>query len=158
MMGIGRTRWRTWGVDWSRPAGCTMRSGGIEACDAFVAVDEVEPLGAEDLELLAESAQVMGRGELAVATLRRAYEARVGSGDVDRAITIGFWLWQALVINGEFSRAGGWASLMRALVGRAPEGRGAEPSETDGTERGLGMAAHHRGLRADRRRPLRGGG
>ena len=60
----------------------------------------------------------MGRGELAVATLQRAYEARVGSGDVDRAITIGFWLWQALVINGEFSRAGGWASLMRALVDR----------------------------------------
>ncbi len=89
-----------------------------EACDAFVAVDEVEPLGVRDLELLAESAQVMGRGELAVATLQRAYEARVGSGDVDRAITVGFWLWQALVINGEFSRAGGWASVMRALVAR----------------------------------------
>ena len=40
-----------------------------EACDAFVAVDEVEALGVRDLELLAESAQVMGRGELAVATL-----------------------------------------------------------------------------------------
>jgi DNA-binding CsgD family transcriptional regulator len=105
----------------------------VEACDAFVAVDEVEPLGASDLELLAESAQVMGRGELAVATLRRAYEARVDSGEIDRAITVGFWLWQALVINGEFSRAGGWAALMRGLVGRVPADRGAEPSKTPGT-------------------------
>jgi DNA-binding CsgD family transcriptional regulator len=104
----------------------------VEACDAFVAVDEVEPLGASDLELLAESAQVMGRGELAVATLRRAYEARVDSGEIDRAITVGFWLWQALVINGEFSRAGGWAALMRGLVGRVPADRGAEPSKTRG--------------------------
>lgn len=104
----------------------------VEACDGFVAVDEVEPLGAEDLELLAESAQIMGRGELAVATLRRAYEARVASGDVDRALTIGFWLWQALVINGEFSRAGGWAALMRDEAGRASPGGVAEPSKTDG--------------------------
>lgn len=101
----------------------------VEACDAFVAVDEVEPLSARDLELLAESAQVMGRGELAVATLRRAYEARVGSGEIDRAIAIGFWLWQALVINGEFSRASGWAALMRGLAGRVPEDRGPEPSK-----------------------------
>lgn len=100
-----------------------------EACDEFVAVDEVEPLSAWDLELLAESAQVMGRGELAVATLRRAYEARVASGEVNRAIAIAFWLWQALVINGEFSRAGGWASLMRGLIGWVPENRGAGPAE-----------------------------
>ena len=104
-----------------------------EACDAFVAVDEVEALGVRDLELLAESAQVMGRGELAVATLQRAYEARAGSGDVDRAITVGFWLWQALVINGEFSRAGGWASVMRALVARRADGHDAEPPATDET-------------------------
>ena len=104
----------------------------VDACDAFVAVDEVEPLGSEDLELLAESAQVMGRGELAVATLRRAYEARVGSGDIDRAMAIGFWLWQALIINGEFSRASGWAALMRDLVGRVASERGAEPSRNDG--------------------------
>lgn len=106
----------------------------IEACDVFLAVDEVEPLSAKDLELLAESAQVMGRGELGIATLRRAYEARVGSGDVNRAIAIAFWLWQALVINGEFSRAGGWAALMRGLIGRAPEYSGAGPSETNGTK------------------------
>ena len=93
-----------------------------EACDAFVAVDEVEALGVRDLELLAESAQVMGRGELAVATLQRAYETRAGSGDVDRAITVGFWLWQALVINGEFSRAGGWASVMPRSSPTAPTG------------------------------------
>jgi DNA-binding NarL/FixJ family response regulator len=105
----------------------------VEACDVFVAVDDVEPLSARDLELLAESAQVMGRGELAVATLRRAYEARVASGDFNRAIAIAFWLWQALVINGEFSRARGWAALMRGLIGRAPEDRGAGPSEIPGT-------------------------
>ena len=94
-----------------------------EACSAFVEVDEIENLDAADLELLAECAQILGRGEFAIATLRRAFEARLQSGDVDRALAVGFWLWQALIINGEFSRASGWANLMRGLVdavARAP--------------------------------------
>jgi tetratricopeptide (TPR) repeat protein len=102
----------------------------VEACDEFLAVDEVEPLAAKDLELLAESAQVMGRGELAVAALRRAYGARVASGDINRAIAIAFWLWQALVISGEVSRAAGWAALMRGHVRHRPEGGDAGPEET----------------------------
>lgn len=103
-----------------------------EACDAFSAVDAIEPLGARDLERLAESAQVMGRGDLAIATLRRAYDASAGAGDVDRAITIGFWLWQALIINGEFARANGWAMHMRRLVGGNPQHRDSVPSEARG--------------------------
>ena len=92
-----------------------------EACDAFAAIDEVEPLGADDLERLAECAQMMGRGEFAIAILRRAYEALIETGDTDRAFAVGFWLWQALVINGEFARASGWAALMRGRLERMPE-------------------------------------
>ena len=90
-----------------------------EACDAFVEVDEVEPWAPTTSSALAECAQILGRGEFAIATLRRAFEARLESGDVDRALAVGFWLWQALVINGEFSRASGWATLMRGLVDAA---------------------------------------
>ncbi len=100
-----------------------------EACDAFAAIDEVEPLSAEDLELLAECAQIMGRGEFAIAILRRAYEALDESGDIDRALAVGFWLWQALVINGEFARASGWAALMRGRLERVPEQSGARPTD-----------------------------
>jgi len=100
-----------------------------EACSAFVEVDEIENLDAADLELLAECAQILGRGEFAIATLRRAFEARLQSGDVDRALAVGFWLWQALIINGEFSRASGWANLMRGLVTRLPEHPGAAQAD-----------------------------
>jgi len=72
-----------------------------------------EGLGAEDLERYAEAAQILGRGGEAIQLLRRAFDTRVDAGEVDRAITAAFWLWQALIINAEFARASGWAAQVR---------------------------------------------
>ena len=72
-----------------------------------------EGLGAEDLERYAEAAQILGRGDEAIQLLRRAFDTRVDAGEVDRAITAAFWLWQALIINAEFARASGWAAQVR---------------------------------------------
>jgi ATP/maltotriose-dependent transcriptional regulator MalT len=75
-----------------------------------------EGLDAEDLERYAEAAQILGRGDEAIQILRRAFDTRVDAGEVDRAITAAFWLWQALIINAEFARASGWAAQVRRTL------------------------------------------
>lgn len=93
-----------------------LQSRWAEACDEFAAADRLEPLAAEDLEAFAEAAQVLGRGEEAIGILRRAYQARIEAGEIDRAVTSAFWLWQALIINAEVARANGWVAQVRRLA------------------------------------------
>jgi DNA-binding CsgD family transcriptional regulator len=93
-----------------------LQSRWAEACDEFAATDQLAPLAADDLEAFAEAAQVLGRGEQAISILRRAYQARVEAGEIDRAVVSAFWLWQALIINAEFARANGWLAQVRSLV------------------------------------------
>lgn len=93
-----------------------LESRWAEACEEFAAADRLEPLTAEDLERFAEAAQVLGQGEEAVKILRRAYETRAAAGDLDRAVTTAFWIWQALIMNREYARANGWVAQVRRLV------------------------------------------
>lgn len=87
-----------------------------EACEEFATADRLQPLAAEDLEMYGEAAQVLGRGELSIGVLQRAYAARVESGEISKAMMIAFWIWQAMVINAEFARAGGWAEKAKRLA------------------------------------------
>ena len=57
------------------------------------------PLGAEDLELLATSAYMLGRDDDVLSALERAHHAYVGSGDAPRAVRCGFWLGINLVMG-----------------------------------------------------------
>ena len=88
-----------------------------------------QALGVRDLELFAEAEQVLGRGDEAVQTLRRAFRARIEAGEVDQAITSAFWLWQALIINAEFARANGWVAQVRRLADERPADEG--PADED---------------------------
>ncbi len=100
---------------------CYRRQAWADAVDAFQAVDRVAPLAIEDLELLAESAHILGRGDDAVELLQRVYEARVGEGSgTGRAVRTAFYLWHALVAKGEFARAGGWIARAWRLVESEP--------------------------------------
>jgi DNA-binding CsgD family transcriptional regulator/tetratricopeptide (TPR) repeat protein len=99
---------------------CYRRQAWADACDAFQAVDRVAPLAIEDLEWLAESAHILGRGDDAAALLQRVYEAHVGDGATGRAVRTAFYLWHALVAKGEFARAGGWIARARRLVESQP--------------------------------------
>jgi DNA-binding CsgD family transcriptional regulator len=89
------------------------QSRWTEACEQFAAADRSEPLDADDLERYAEAAQILGRGDQAIQLLRRAFNSRIAARDVDRAVTSAFWLFQALIVNAEFSRASGWAAQVR---------------------------------------------
>ena len=57
-----------------------------------------------------------GRGGDAVATLQRAYAARVDTGDVGAALRDAFWLWRALAFNAEFALAGAWIARAARLA------------------------------------------
>ena len=92
------------------------QSRWADACEQFAAADRSEPLHADDLERYAEAAQILGRGVEAIQLLRRAFNSRIAAGERDRAITSAFWLFQALIVNAEFSRASGWAAQVRRSV------------------------------------------
>lgn len=99
-----------------------LQSRWAEACEEFAAADRIEPLGVQDLELLAEAEQVLGRGDRAIQTLRRAYRARIEAGEVDQAITSAFWAvagldHQCRVRPGEWLGGAGPASCRRTARG-----------------------------------------
>lgn len=87
-----------------------------DACVEFLAADAEHPLDVEDLELLAEGAQLTGRHEEAVSALERAFVIRASAADLATAAAAAFWLYSEFVYAGEFARAGGWMSRLRDLT------------------------------------------
>jgi DNA-binding CsgD family transcriptional regulator len=83
--------------------------------------DQAAPLGAEDLELLATSAYMLGRDDEYVSCLERAHHAHLGSGEAMRAARCAFWVGMNLALRGEMGRATGWLGRAQRLVER--EGR-----------------------------------
>jgi DNA-binding CsgD family transcriptional regulator len=93
----------------------------LDACDAFEAVDRVTPLAIEDLERLAESAHILGRGDQAARLLQRLYQVHAAAGDTGRAVRVAFYLWHVLIAKGEFGHAGGWIARAWRLAEAEPD-------------------------------------
>ena len=93
-----------------------------EAYDLLHKAAADEPLGAEDLEFLAESAWWTGRLEEAIEFRERAYAAYVEAGEPRRAALL------AMMISGDHGKkgagavAGGWLSRAARLLENEPEG------------------------------------
>jgi len=101
--------------------------------DAFTSLshaDQMAPLGAEDLELLATSAYMLGRDDDYLSCLERAYNAYLDGGEAMRAVRCAFWLGIGLALRGEMARATGWFGRAQRLV---------EREERDCVERGYLM-------------------
>ena len=92
-----------------------------DAHDALAQADDVTPLEAGDLELLATSAYMLGRVDEFLTVLERAHDAYVDDGDLLRAARCGFFLGVQLALRRELGRATGWFGRARRLVER--EGR-----------------------------------
>jgi DNA-binding CsgD family transcriptional regulator len=75
-------------------------------------------LGAEDLELLAMSASMVGRMDELLALLERAHDAYLEAGEALRAVRCAFWLGMNLALRGEVGSAGGWFGKAQRLVER----------------------------------------
>jgi DNA-binding CsgD family transcriptional regulator len=89
--------------------------------DAYIALSEADraaPLGAEDLEMLATSAYMLGRDDDCLGGLERAYQVYLGTGEALRAVRCAFWLGINLILRGEMGRATGWLARAQRLVER----------------------------------------
>ena len=78
-------------------------------------------LEAEDLELLATSAYMLGRDDEYVSGLERAHHAYLDAAKLLRAVRCAFWIGINLTLRGEMGRASGWLGRARRLLDR--EGR-----------------------------------
>ena len=97
------------------------RRAWLDAYTSLSQADEATTLGAEDLELLATSASMVGRMDDYLTLLERAHHAHLDAGEGLRAARAGFWIGMNLAIRGEIGPAGGWFGRVQRLVER--EGR-----------------------------------
>jgi DNA-binding CsgD family transcriptional regulator len=87
-----------------------------DAYDQLVAADELSPLSAGELELLAVSAAMLGRDEEWTQVLERAHHAYVEEGANARAVRCAFWIGVRLARGGELGRATGWLARAGRLL------------------------------------------
>jgi DNA-binding CsgD family transcriptional regulator len=99
----------------------------LDAFDSLSSADRAMALGAEDLELLARSAYMLGRDDDYVDGLERAHRAYLDAGDASRAVSCAFWIGHNMLFRGETARATGWFARAQRLL---------EREERDCVERG----------------------
>jgi DNA-binding CsgD family transcriptional regulator len=88
------------------------------AYESLSEVDRATPLGADDLELLARSAYMLGRDEDYAAALERAHRAHLDAGHDLPAANCAFWIGLNLFLRGETAPATGWFARAQRLVDR----------------------------------------
>jgi DNA-binding CsgD family transcriptional regulator len=103
------------------------RGAWLDACESLSLADQAAPLGAEDLELLATSAYMVGREDDHVSGLERAHHAYLDAGETLGAVRCSFWMGINLLLRGEMARATGWLGRAQRLL---------EREERDCVERG----------------------
>jgi hypothetical protein len=87
--------------------------------DAYRALSETNEsaaLGADDLELLATAAYLIGRDDDYLKLLEHAHRVHVEAGTIDRAARCAFWIGLRLIFRGETGPATGWFGRARRLV------------------------------------------
>jgi DNA-binding CsgD family transcriptional regulator len=88
-----------------------------DAYQAFLSADKDCQLTAEDLELFALTAYLIGRDEDYLRTLERAFSAHANAAQSARAARCAFWLGFRLLMRGEMGRASGWFSRAQRVLG-----------------------------------------
>jgi DNA-binding CsgD family transcriptional regulator len=90
----------------------------LDAYTALSSADQAAPLAAEDLELLATSASMVGRMDEYLAVLERVHHAQLEAGHHLAAARAAGWLGMWLALRGEIGPAGGWFGRAERLVER----------------------------------------
>jgi DNA-binding CsgD family transcriptional regulator len=94
------------------------RRAWMGAYEALAAADRAVVLGADDLELLATSAYMLGRDDDYLSGLQRAYELHLDADEPLRAVRCAFWVGLDLALRGETGGAGGWLARAQRLLAR----------------------------------------
>ena len=89
-----------------------------EAHTALSAADQSESLSADDLELLATSAYMLGREDEYLELLERAHAAHLQEDDPGRAVRCALWVGTHFAQRGDIARAGGWLGRAHRLLER----------------------------------------
>jgi ATP/maltotriose-dependent transcriptional regulator MalT len=92
------------------------RSAWAQAYEFLARADELEPLTAADLELLATSAFMLGREDECSRILERAYQRRSEAGEARPAARCAFWIGTQLALRGEMGPATGWLGRAQRLL------------------------------------------
>ncbi|MGH2379567.1 MAG: hypothetical protein ACRDGT_14005, partial [Candidatus Limnocylindria bacterium] len=103
------------------------RRAWTDACQSLSRADQAAPLRAEDLELLATSAYMLGREDAWMGLLERAHHAYLDAGEALSAVRCAFWVATNLARRGEMGPATGWLGRAQRLL---------DQDERDCAERG----------------------
>jgi DNA-binding NarL/FixJ family response regulator len=98
-------------------------AGRLAWADAYAALslaDQSSPLAAEDLELLATAAYLLGHVEDCLRAVQRAQQLHTEAGDPRRAARCALWLAFHLGNAGELAQAGGWLARANRLLEHEP--------------------------------------
>jgi DNA-binding CsgD family transcriptional regulator len=98
-----------------------------EAFEAIRRASQEQPLEADDLELLARSAYMLGLDDEYRAALEQAYHVSRAAGDAARAARCAWWIGHNLMFLGQAAGARGWFARGQRLL---------EHDERDSVERG----------------------
>ena len=91
-----------------------------EAFELLLQADRERPLGASDLEAMAQAAWFSARADLAIEVKERAFRAHVDEGDATRAAVIAFDLGREYAFKRQFSISAAWSGRgARLLEGTA---------------------------------------
>jgi DNA-binding NarL/FixJ family response regulator len=92
----------------------------LEAFELLSSADRSNGLGAQDLELLATSAFMLGREAEYLEVLGRAHRAHLDAGHQLPAVRCAFWVGVHLARRGDTGRAGGWLARAHRILAREP--------------------------------------
>jgi DNA-binding CsgD family transcriptional regulator/tetratricopeptide (TPR) repeat protein len=92
-----------------------------DAFEALARANREQPLGPDDLQLLAHSAYMLGLDDEYRAALEQAYHALREAGDAPRAARCSWWIGHNLLFLGQAAPARGWFARGQRLLER--EGR-----------------------------------
>ena len=93
-----------------------VRRAWTDAYESLLQADRAAPLGAEDLELLATSAYMLGRDDESVRSLERAHHVYADAGQALRAVRCAFWIGMNLALRGEVGPGTGWLGRAQRLL------------------------------------------
>ena len=94
------------------------RRAWLDAYEALSRADAASSLAADDLELLAVSASMVGRMDDYMVLMERAHHAYLDAGEGLRAAAMAIWLGMTLASRDEIGPAGGWFGRAQRLVER----------------------------------------
>ncbi len=83
--------------------------------------DREKRLGAEDLELLARAAYLIGDDDAYVASLERAHQVYLDLGNLARAVRCAFWIGHSFLFRNERALGSGWFARAQRVLERCAD-------------------------------------